>query len=293
MIRMAQKSPATQLTKAEASALTERIRGHIDAAWDDITKAYEGKAWKALGYSSWGDYVKAEFDISRQHSYKLIDQGRVIQELEKAAGEDVAHVRQISARDTAAVKDDLPAVTAEIRERVEQGEDAATAVSETVAAARAEKERQREERKAQQAEFDRQREEHVAALPDAIKHREQAKAEAIAARKAQSVEGGLSLEDRIAELEEALRVLEAENAELKAENKLYGEMKVQFQQGGFAKVIADKDEEIRVLETRLYSESEEKIKNLNTLTWAMKKLSELGWSRNVAIDIETGEIVDG
>ncbi|MBB6011903.1 hypothetical protein HNR59_001248 [Aquamicrobium lusatiense] len=293
MIRMAQKSPATQLTKAEASALTERIRGHIDAAWADITKAYEGKAWKALGYSSWGDYVKAEFDMGRSRAYQLIDQGRVIRALSDAVGEKVSTFVDISEATAREIKADLPAVTAEIRERVEQGEAPETAVAEAVAAARAEKERQREERKAQQAEFDRQREQHVSALPDAIKQREQAKADAIAARKTQPADDGLSLEDRIFELEEALRVLEAENAELKAENKLYGEMKVQFELGGFAKVIADKDEEIRVLETRLYSESQEKIKNLNTLTWAMKKLSELGWSRNVAIDIETGEIVDG
>lgn len=289
MIRMAQKSPATQLTKAEASALTERIRGHIDAAWADITKAYEGKAWKALGYSSWGDYVKAEFNMGRSNSYRLIDQARVIKEIETI----VPHAGQITQRDAEALKEDLPAATAEIKSRVDKGEKVEEATKAVALARQAEKERQREERKAQQAEFDRQREEHVATLPDTIKQREQAKAEAIAARKAHPADDGLSLEDRIVELEEALRILEAENAELKAENKLYGEMKVQFELGGFAKVIADKDEEIRVLETRLYSESQEKIKNLNTLTWAMKKLSELGWSRNVAIDIETGEIVDG
>lgn len=293
MIRMTQKSPATLLTKGEASALTERIRGHIDAAWADITKAYEGKAWKALGYASWEAYVKAEFDMSRRHSYRLIDQGRVIREIAEATAESVTRVSQISARDVAAVKDDLPTVTAEIRERIEQGEAPETAVAETVATARAEKERQREERKAKQAEFARQREEHVATLPDAIKRREQAKAEAIAARKAAPANDGLPDEDRIAELEEAVRVLEAENADLKAENKLYGEMKVQFQQGGFDKVIAGKDEEIRVLQSRLYSESADKASWMKSAKYWQAEAIKLGWKNgDFTVDIETGEIAD-
>lgn len=293
MIRMAQKSPTTQLTKAEASALTERIRGHIDAAWADITKAYEGKAWKALGYTSWEAYVKAEFDMSRQRSYQLIDQGRVIHAIAEATGESVNHGRHISEREAREIKRDLPAVTSEIRERVEQGENPETVVSETVAMARADKERQREERKVQQAEFDRQREEHAAALPDAIKQREQAKAEAIAARKAAPADDGLPDEDRIAELEEAVRVLEAENADLKAENKLYGEMKVQFQQGGFDKVIAGKDEEIRVLQSRLYSESADKASWMKSAKYWQAEAIKLGWKNgDFTVDIETGEIAD-
>lgn len=293
MIRMTQKSPATQLTKAEASALTERIRGHIDAAWADITKAYEGKAWKALGYSSWGAYVKAEFDMSRRHSYRLIDQGRVIREIAEATGENVTHGSQISERVAREIKEDLSAITAEIKQRVEQGKDPETAVSETVTAARAEKERQRQDRKAQQVEFDRQREEHVATLPDAIKQREQAKAEAVAARKAAPADDGLPDEDRIAELEEAVRVLEAENADLKAENKLYGEMKVQFQQGGFDKVIAGKDEEIRVLQSRLYSESADKASWMKSAKYWQAEAIKLGWKNgDFTVDIETGEIAD-
>ncbi len=294
MIRMAQKSPATQLTKAEASSLTERIRGHIDAAWADITKAYEGKAWKALGYSSWGDYVKAEFDMSRRRSYQLIDQGRVIGAIAEAAGESVNHGTQITERVAREIKDDIPAITAEIRERVERGEDPETAASETVSTAHAEKIRQREERKAQQAEWDRQQKEFNANLPDFVRENEALKQQAIAARKRPPTPAEVdALHAEIEELREANAALEADVARLKAENKLYGEMKVQFELGGFAKVIADKDEEIRVANARTYQESADKASWMREAKRWKKRAVELGWSNNEVIEIDTGDVIGG
>lgn len=151
--------------------------------------------------------------------------------------------------------------------------------------------------KARQIEFDRQQKEARAALNPAVqKHiqqQEQAKADAIAARKAASTDDGLSPEDRVAELEEAISVLEKENAELKAENKLYGEMKAQFLQGGFDKVVAGKDAEIRALETRLYRESEDKASWMRSANYWQEQAKKLGFSRNAVIDIETGEIISG
>lgn len=294
MIRTTPDNTQQPMNKAEAQALTDRIRGHIDAAWADITKAYEGKAWKALGYSSWGDYVKAEFDMSRRRSYQLLDQGRVIGAIAEAAGESVNHGTQITERVAREIKDDLPAVTAEIRERVEQGEDPKKAVDETVAAARAEKERQREERKAQQAEWDRQREEARARLNPDIQRAEAAKARNGSVHAAVAKPSHvLSLEDRIAELEEANRVLEAENAELKAEIKKFSEMKAEWEKGGFEEVIRGKDEVIRAQASRIESESAEKVRNLRSMEWWRKKAFDLGYSNTAVIDLETGELVDG
>ncbi|PWJ73849.1 hypothetical protein C7441_12533 [Pseudaminobacter salicylatoxidans] len=149
------------------------------------------------------------------------------------------------------------------------------------------------ERQAQQAEFDRQREEHTAALPPEIQAIEAAKKSAIETRKSKPAEIGLTDADRIAELEEAVRVLEAENAKLTAENKLYGEMRVQFEQGGFENVIAGKDEEIRALQTRLYRESEDKASWMRSAKYWQDEAKKLGYSRNTVIDLETGEIIDG
>lgn len=298
VIRMKPTNVTGPMDRAEAQAVTDRIRGHIDAAWADIERAYEGRAWKALGYASWEAYVRDEFDMSRRHSYRLIDQARVIHEIAKAAGEDVTHGSQISERTTREIKKDLPAVTAEIKQRVEAGEEPEKAVKQTVDAAREAKAKAKAEREANQAEHDRQREEARAALPDSIKSREQAKADAIAAQKNNGspenpLSDGLSLQDRIDELEEAVRVLEAENADLKAENKLYGEMKVQYEKGGFDKVVAGRDEEIRVLQSRLYQESSDKASWMKSAKYWQAEAKRLGWSNgDFTVDLETGEIAD-
>src|SRR5690606_22469259 len=117
------------------------------------------------------------------------------------------------------------------------------------------------------AENDASRDQTRQALSPEVQAQRQAKAEAIAARKAKPVDIE-ALTAEIEELREANAALEADVARLIAENKLYGEMKVQFEQGGFDKVVAGKDDEIQALETRLYRESAEKIKNLNSFNWA-------------------------
>jgi len=291
MIKTSPAKSDAPLNKAQARTLTERIRKHIDAAWADITAAYEGKAWKALGYASWEAYVKAEFDMSRRRSYQLIDQGRVIREIAEATGQNVQHAAQISYRDAEKIKGDLPSVTAEIRERVEAGETPETAVARTVAEARAEKERQREERKAKQADLDRQRDAARAALPASVQKAEAAKQAAIEGRA--TVKVGLSDAERIAELEEAVRLLEVENAALKSENQMFAEMKAEWEKGGFEEVIRGKDEVIRAQASRIESESQEKVRNLRSMEWWKKEAFKLGYSSNAVIDIETGEVVDG
>ncbi|RWK79658.1 MAG: hypothetical protein EOR50_05905 [Mesorhizobium sp.] len=154
------------------------------------------------------------------------------------------------------------------------------------------KETAKADKKTQQAEFERQREEHKAALPDAIKERAQAKADAIARSKS-DLGDDQSAQDRIAELEEAVRVLEAENAELRAEVAKFGPMRVQFEQGGFEKVIADKDELLRVADARIVSESADKASWMKSAKYWQDEAKKRGWSDTVTIDIETGEVVNG
>lgn len=45
-----------------AQQLTERIRGTLQGAWEDICTAYTRQAWSALGYPSWDAYCHAEFN---------------------------------------------------------------------------------------------------------------------------------------------------------------------------------------------------------------------------------------
>lgn len=63
-------SLAEPMTEPEARRVTERIRTALDrvsTAWQDlaerVTDAYQRRADLALGYASWAEYAKAEFDV--------------------------------------------------------------------------------------------------------------------------------------------------------------------------------------------------------------------------------------
>lgn len=136
------------------------------------------------------------------------------------------------------------------------------------------------------------RDETRAGLSPEIHALEAAKQKAIADRKAKpaNVE---ALTAEIEELREANAALETELAEVKADNAKWEAMRVQFEQGGFAEVIAGKDEEIRALLSRVERESQEKVKNLRAMEFWKKEALKLGYSRDAVIDIETGEIING
>jgi hypothetical protein len=88
------------------------------------------------------------------------------------------------------------------------------------------------------------------------------------------------LTERVTELEETVSALAADNEILEAENRLFEEMKAQWQVGGFEAVIAGKDEEIRALLTRVASESREKAKNLRSAEYWKAEAVKLGYQRS-------------
>ena len=64
---MSELTHAPALTEDAARRLTERIRltvdsinGQVEKLVELVRQAYEGRAWAALGYGSWHDYVAAE-----------------------------------------------------------------------------------------------------------------------------------------------------------------------------------------------------------------------------------------
>lgn len=57
---------AVQMCNADhARALTDRIKVAVEATWQLVAEAYQSRAWSALGYSSWDDYVTREFGTAR------------------------------------------------------------------------------------------------------------------------------------------------------------------------------------------------------------------------------------
>jgi hypothetical protein len=52
------------LDATQAQAITNRIRSKMGDLMSEIAKAHMGRAWIALGYATWTDYVKGEFDYA-------------------------------------------------------------------------------------------------------------------------------------------------------------------------------------------------------------------------------------
>jgi DNA-binding NarL/FixJ family response regulator len=53
------------LSSDEARTITDQIKVAVEGAWLLIMRAYQARAWAALGYSSWDDYCTREFGTSR------------------------------------------------------------------------------------------------------------------------------------------------------------------------------------------------------------------------------------
>ena len=49
------------MTPDEARGLTARIRDGLNDIWPFVLRAFKEEAWRALGYSGWGEYTAVEF----------------------------------------------------------------------------------------------------------------------------------------------------------------------------------------------------------------------------------------
>lgn len=151
-------------TRAEAQKLTDLIRHHADALWTLLLEAHDRQAWRALGYGSFGDYVMTEFDMSRRHAYRVLDQGRVIRELEAASGVTHGSQVEVTEREARDIKPHLTEVTDAVRDAVRDAPDDKVAeVVNTVIAQERERIRQRQAEAEERAAF---RDEIAADLPD-------------------------------------------------------------------------------------------------------------------------------
>src|SRR2546423_10056480 len=73
------------LDERTAGVLTDRIRHAKEQVCLLLLEAHERRAPAALGYRSWGDYVRMELGLSRRRSYELLDQARVVRTAQDAA----------------------------------------------------------------------------------------------------------------------------------------------------------------------------------------------------------------
>lgn len=101
----------------EAREITEAIRSAATATYILLTQAHEGKAYKALGYETWRDYVREEFEISPQRSYQLLDYSKALNMLESAAPEGT--VIKLTEAQARGIKKELPKITEQVAEETQ------------------------------------------------------------------------------------------------------------------------------------------------------------------------------
>lgn len=135
------------LNEEEAREITERIKTTTNVLYVLIKRAHAGKAWSALGYTSFESYVREEFNYSRSYAYKLLNQAQVIEAIENAApaGTEV-YVGELTAR---GLKKSLPELIQKVEERtsdVDDPEEAAAIIEDII--------RETKERKDEEDNFD-------------------------------------------------------------------------------------------------------------------------------------------
>lgn len=107
----------SELSEDEARQITDAIRSTATATYILISRAHEMKAHKALGYATWADYVRGEFEFSPQRSYQLLDLNKTVKEIEAAAPDGTQiKLTEAQARD---IKRELPVITEQIRTETE------------------------------------------------------------------------------------------------------------------------------------------------------------------------------
>ena len=66
------------MSPSSAEQVTLQIRTVLDRAWEYIALAYKGRAFVALGYANWDDYVDARFgdvriSVPREHRAQVVN----------------------------------------------------------------------------------------------------------------------------------------------------------------------------------------------------------------------------
>lgn len=72
---------AVLLSRDEARALTDEVKQDAQALWQKLVQLYNGEAHKALGFRSWRAYCAAEFQMTRDVAYQMLNAGKVMDEL--------------------------------------------------------------------------------------------------------------------------------------------------------------------------------------------------------------------
>jgi hypothetical protein len=75
-------TPTTEMGRKEAESITQAIKDNFGSLGSMLVQARDKKAYKALGYRSFETYCKTEFGKSITSAYRLIEDAKVVAQLE-------------------------------------------------------------------------------------------------------------------------------------------------------------------------------------------------------------------
>jgi hypothetical protein len=70
------------MDRYEAKAKTDTIKRDLEHIYRGLAEVYRRQGHLALGYGSWAEYCRAEFDVGQSRAYQLLDAGRVVADIE-------------------------------------------------------------------------------------------------------------------------------------------------------------------------------------------------------------------
>src|SRR3954452_3951976 len=104
-----------QLDRREARMLTEKVKSAAEQLWRDLLALYEGQAHLALGYPSWAEYCRDEFDMGQRQAYRVLDAARVVEQVGQCPiGHSAPPRNEAVAREMVPVLRDAPERVAEV-----------------------------------------------------------------------------------------------------------------------------------------------------------------------------------
>jgi len=133
-----------RLTADEARALTDKIKADADRLYVRVREAQRRRAWEALDYRSFEDYVRQEFGYGRRAAFYALRRGTLTEEIAAAAGIECTAVHLSAA---AARRIESDQVVEAVRRRVAEGDDPLRAVDDEIARSDEESKRRQAGRK--------------------------------------------------------------------------------------------------------------------------------------------------
>jgi hypothetical protein len=80
-IEMARAS-APPMDRYEARALIDTVKRDVARTWDHLQELYRRRAHEALGYTSFAECLRVEFDVAKSTAYQMVAHARVTEEIE-------------------------------------------------------------------------------------------------------------------------------------------------------------------------------------------------------------------